>query len=110
MLFLYLAQVFLGRYIHARRGLPKKYLHPPSNILHAGFGILLIVLAFFQVGYVRFPSTVLNLTLRCVGSEWPVQMGELTRTICCSALVSYTVECMGSGALPLSCFDLAFTF
>ncbi|KAJ7905294.1 hypothetical protein B0H14DRAFT_2659739 [Mycena olivaceomarginata] len=45
---LYGAQLFLGRYIHARRdaaGSP----HPPSNILHAVLGIATIALAFLQV-------------------------------------------------------------
>ncbi|KAL0572624.1 hypothetical protein V5O48_009327 [Marasmius crinis-equi] len=46
---LFLLQIFLGRYIHARRNLPNRSAHPPSNILHACFGLSIIALAFFQV-------------------------------------------------------------
>ncbi|KAG7092252.1 hypothetical protein E1B28_008617 [Marasmius oreades] len=46
---LYLLQILLGRYIHAKRKLPGRSAHPPSNILHACFGLTVIGLAFFQV-------------------------------------------------------------
>ncbi|KAJ7134959.1 hypothetical protein C8R43DRAFT_1132875 [Mycena crocata] len=46
---LYLGQLFLGRYIHARRAQPGRAPHPPSNILHAVLGISVIFLAFLQV-------------------------------------------------------------
>ncbi|KAJ7343679.1 hypothetical protein DFH08DRAFT_234655 [Mycena albidolilacea] len=46
---LYGAQLFLGRYIHARRDAAGRSPHPPSNILHAVLGISTIALAFLQV-------------------------------------------------------------
>ncbi|KAL0071593.1 hypothetical protein AAF712_001450 [Marasmius tenuissimus] len=48
---LYLLQILLGRYIHARNhsaNRPAKP-HPPSNILHACYGLTIIALAFLQV-------------------------------------------------------------
>ncbi|KAJ7109176.1 hypothetical protein C8R44DRAFT_884252 [Mycena epipterygia] len=44
---LYLGQLFLGRYIHAKHTVEKP--HPPSNILHAVLGISIIALAFLQI-------------------------------------------------------------
>jgi len=46
---LYLVQLFLGRYIHSRRAVEGRPLHPPSNILHAVLGISIVALAFLQV-------------------------------------------------------------
>ncbi|KAJ6513876.1 hypothetical protein C8R47DRAFT_1092220 [Mycena vitilis] len=46
---LYLAQLFLGRYVHSRHAVPGRAPHPPSNILHAVLGISIIALAFLQV-------------------------------------------------------------
>ncbi|KAF7777503.1 hypothetical protein Agabi119p4_3575 [Agaricus bisporus var. burnettii] len=49
---LYFLQIWLGRYIHRRKAeglVPKDVPHPPSNLLHAGFGLLIIGFAFFQV-------------------------------------------------------------
>ncbi|KAF9264883.1 hypothetical protein L218DRAFT_211097 [Marasmius fiardii PR-910] len=46
---LYLLQLLLGCYIHGRKKLPGRSAHPPSNILHACFGLIVIALAFFQV-------------------------------------------------------------
>ncbi|KDR73470.1 hypothetical protein GALMADRAFT_251147 [Galerina marginata CBS 339.88] len=54
LLFIYYAQVLLGRYIHKRRlqlaqlG-PITRPHPPLNILHIALGVSIIALAFFQV-------------------------------------------------------------
>ncbi|KAF7338461.1 Cytochrome b561 domain-containing protein [Mycena venus] len=45
----YLAQLFLGRYIHSRRAVEGRQPHPPSNIMHAVLGISIIALAFLQV-------------------------------------------------------------
>ncbi|KAJ7582916.1 hypothetical protein C8J56DRAFT_831919 [Mycena floridula] len=67
ILFLYLSQVYLGRYIHGRRALPKKSAHPPSNVLHAAFGIVLMTLAFFQV--------------RSGISEWEMVTGRSTSPV-----------------------------
>ncbi|KAJ2917608.1 hypothetical protein MD484_g2827, partial [Candolleomyces efflorescens] len=53
-IFLYAAQVWLGRYIHQRRvelaakG-PITKPHPPLNVLHVVIGLLFIAFAFFQV-------------------------------------------------------------
>ncbi|KAJ7694161.1 hypothetical protein B0H17DRAFT_473065 [Mycena rosella] len=59
----YLAQLSLGRYIHARRtAAPERAAHPPSNMLHAGLGIFIIFLAFFQV--------------RSGFGEWSMQTGQ----------------------------------
>lgn len=44
---LYLGQLFLGRYIHAKHTVEKP--HPPSNFLHAVLGISIIALAFLQI-------------------------------------------------------------
>jgi len=54
LLFLYYAQVLLGRYIHEQRNKlaeigPITRPHPPLNILHICFGVSIIGLAFFQV-------------------------------------------------------------
>jgi hypothetical protein len=54
LLFVYYAQVLLGRYIHNRRNRlaklgPITQNHPPLNILHIVLGISIISLAFFQV-------------------------------------------------------------
>ncbi|KAJ7632424.1 hypothetical protein FB45DRAFT_502792 [Roridomyces roridus] len=47
---LYIGQLFLGRYIHARKqAVPDRAPHPPANILHVLLGISVITLAFFQV-------------------------------------------------------------
>ncbi|KAJ6546480.1 hypothetical protein DFH09DRAFT_927084 [Mycena vulgaris] len=46
---LYLGQLFLGRYIHARRAVAERAPHPPSNIVHAVLGVSTIALAFLQV-------------------------------------------------------------
>ncbi|RXW24173.1 hypothetical protein EST38_g1673 [Candolleomyces aberdarensis] len=51
-IFLYAAQVLLGRFIHRRRvesTAPITKPHPPLNILHVVIGLLLIAFAFFQV-------------------------------------------------------------
>ncbi|KAH7877682.1 uncharacterized protein C8R40DRAFT_1226448 [Lentinula edodes] len=51
ILVLYLLQLSLGRYIHARRGLPNRAVHAPSNILHVFWGLVVIcaVLKLVQV-------------------------------------------------------------
>ncbi|KIK59658.1 hypothetical protein GYMLUDRAFT_244883 [Collybiopsis luxurians FD-317 M1] len=49
VLVLYLLQLSLGRYIHARRGLPNRAAHAPSNILHVFLGLIVIGAGFFQV-------------------------------------------------------------
>ncbi|KAF8921488.1 hypothetical protein CPB85DRAFT_1428468 [Mucidula mucida] len=50
MLLLYILQVLLGKYIHARKvGEATQKAHPPSNILHATFGIVLLSLAYLQI-------------------------------------------------------------
>ncbi|KAF4615119.1 hypothetical protein D9613_002770 [Agrocybe pediades] len=54
LLFLYYAQVFLGRYIHNRRNElaklgPITRPHPPFNILHIVLGVSIIAASFFQV-------------------------------------------------------------
>ncbi|KAF9533399.1 hypothetical protein CPB83DRAFT_845199 [Crepidotus variabilis] len=54
LLLVYYAQVYLGRYIHARRNQlakqgPIKAPHPPLNILHIVLGVSIIGLSFFQV-------------------------------------------------------------
>jgi len=54
LLFLYYAQVALGRYIHEQRNRlaeigPITRPHPPLNILHICCGVSIIGLAFFQV-------------------------------------------------------------
>ncbi|KAF8162972.1 hypothetical protein B0H34DRAFT_693600 [Crassisporium funariophilum] len=54
LLFMYYAQVLLGRYIHARRNRlaklgPITHPHPPLNILHIVLGVSIIGLAFAQV-------------------------------------------------------------
>ncbi|KAF5376527.1 hypothetical protein D9757_008300 [Collybiopsis confluens] len=46
---LYLLQVYLGRYIHARRGLPNRAPHAPSNILHVCLGVIVVGAGFLQV-------------------------------------------------------------
>lgn len=88
MLFLYLSQVYLGRYIHNR---PKKIPHPPSNILHASFGCLLITLAFFQV--------------RSGLNEWETATGRLRppkvlySVLSCWALIVLTLYIVGLALL-----------
>ncbi|KAJ3867576.1 hypothetical protein EV359DRAFT_34210 [Lentinula novae-zelandiae] len=42
ILVLYLLQLSLGRYIHARRGIPNRAVHAPSNILHVFWGLVVI--------------------------------------------------------------------
>lgn len=54
LLFLYYAQVMLGRYIHKQRNKlaemgPITRPHPPLNIFHIFLGVSIIGLAFFQV-------------------------------------------------------------
>ncbi|KAJ4488215.1 hypothetical protein J3R30DRAFT_3695951 [Lentinula aciculospora] len=49
MLVIYLLQLSLGRYIHARRGLANRSMHAPSNILHVCLGFVVIGAGFFQV-------------------------------------------------------------
>ncbi|KAF9050674.1 CBD9-like protein [Hymenopellis radicata] len=50
MLLLYILQILLGKYIHARKvGEAPQKAHPPSNILHASFGIVLLLLAYLQI-------------------------------------------------------------
>jgi len=54
LLFMYYAQVLLGRYIHNRRNRlaqlgPITRNHPPLNILHIVLGVSIIGLAFFQI-------------------------------------------------------------
>jgi len=54
LVFLYYAQVVLGRYIHQQRNRlaeigPITRPHPPLNILHICLGVSIIGLAFFQV-------------------------------------------------------------
>jgi len=46
---LYIAQLFLGRYIHSKNAVPGRVPHPPSNIMHAVLGISIVALAFLQV-------------------------------------------------------------
>ncbi|KAK7015034.1 cytochrome b561 domain-containing protein [Favolaschia claudopus] len=45
----YIGQLFMGRYIHARRDVEGRSPHPPANILHAVLGISIVVGAFLQV-------------------------------------------------------------
>ncbi|KAJ7172681.1 hypothetical protein C8R46DRAFT_160873 [Mycena filopes] len=59
---LYIAQLFLGRYIHSKRAVPGRAPHPPSNILHVVLGISVIALAFLQV--------------RSGLGEWSMRMGK----------------------------------
>ncbi|KAJ3767487.1 hypothetical protein FB446DRAFT_327410 [Lentinula raphanica] len=49
VLIVYLVQLSLGRYIHARKGLPNRATHAPSNILHVVLGLVVIGAAFLQV-------------------------------------------------------------
>nr|GAT61218.1 predicted protein [Mycena chlorophos] len=49
LLLLYVAQLLLGRYIHAKHAVPGRALHPPNNILHVLLGLCVVALAFFQV-------------------------------------------------------------
>ncbi|KAJ7219088.1 hypothetical protein GGX14DRAFT_589893 [Mycena pura] len=46
---LYIAQLFVGRYIHSRRAVAERPAHPPPNILHVALGISSIGFAFFQI-------------------------------------------------------------
>ncbi|ESK85904.1 hypothetical protein Moror_2327 [Moniliophthora roreri MCA 2997] len=46
---LYVLQILLGRYVHACNQRPGRTGHPPSNILHACLGLVVIALAFLQV-------------------------------------------------------------
>ncbi|KAJ7470558.1 hypothetical protein FB451DRAFT_341497 [Mycena latifolia] len=75
---LYIGQLFLGRYNHARRAVPGRLPHPPSNILHAVVGILTIALAFFQV--------------RSGLGEWSMRTGREDLSYWChDALVAWAV-------------------
>ncbi|KAJ7063110.1 hypothetical protein C8F01DRAFT_1131558 [Mycena amicta] len=46
---LYIAQLFLGRFIHSKHSVVGRAPHPPTNILHVVLGITVITLAFIQV-------------------------------------------------------------
>lgn len=82
---LYIGQLFLGWYIHARRAVPERAPHPLSNILHAMLGISTIALAFLQV--------------RSGVSEWSMRTGrEDLPHWCYDALIAWAV------VTPLSYF------
>ncbi len=75
MLLLYILQVLLGKYIHARKvGEATQKAHPPSNILHATFGIVLLSLGYLQVCFhlIRTLSdhVMLVLQIRSGLHEW----------------------------------------
>ena len=74
---LYLLQILLGRYIHARNHSPNRpaKAHPPSNILHACFGLTIIALAFLQVNYIpEFLHALCSFI--CTGPKWNERMGK----------------------------------
>ncbi|KAJ3990021.1 hypothetical protein F5890DRAFT_1482717 [Lentinula detonsa] len=49
ILVIYLLQLSLGRYIHARRGRPNRATHAPSNIFHVCLGLVVMGAGFLQV-------------------------------------------------------------